>query len=112
VTAGLPERWPLIGLTEEWYSGPPVRLGGEYVQFRARTPWVALMLRRDAIGEHARWAYDMTLKYGRPQRPWRFWSIKDLASPVDVRVFRLGPVDRALGWALTVLCLLAALRRG
>jgi hypothetical protein len=94
--AGMPERFPFIGLTQEWYSGPPVRLGDEYVQFRARTPWVMLSLRQDAIGEHARWAMKMSVKYDRPPA-WRFWSIKDLNSPLDHRTFRLSGVDRALG---------------
>jgi len=93
---GLPERFPHIGLTEEWYSGRPVRLGGdEYVQFRARTPWIMLTMRHDAIGEHARWAMDLSVKYHRPS-PWRFWSIKDLDSPLDHRTFRVSGFERLL----------------
>lgn len=100
----------MYGLTEEWYSAPPLRLGRhDYVRFRARTPWIVLSHRADFLGEHARWAMGLTFKYNRPS-PWRIWTVKDLRPVMDVQTFQLGPVERVLGRVLAVWAALAAIR--
>lgn len=110
VTAGLPESWPFIGLTDEWYESEPIPwLDGEYAVARARTPWVRWYFDRGYMGEHARWALDLSVKYDRP-KAWKFWTVKDLEPAIGMRFFRIGLLDRIGGSLLTAVALYAAAR--
>lgn len=104
----MPERFPFIGLVDEWYEARPLRVGKTYFVARARTPWALLLNEKDAWGEHARWALHMSLKYHRTPT-WKFWRIED--SAFDMRVFELSWLDRALGWLLTAAAIWKAVRR-
>lgn len=103
-TAGLPEEWPHVGFTEEWYESLPIRWAGEYAVARGRTPWMRWYFDRGPIGEHARWVVDLSLKYER-FHPWKFWSLKDLEPAIGMRFFTVSPLERGLGWALTAVAL-------